>query len=146
MAIFETKDGAYPLAAFGDRLCRFDASHAECFAAGRLKADAPSAAAVLGEAYFYADATFGQGGALYAVTDVGNDAAVFGETGFSVGDVGAAVEDVAATGSYLVGLAGNQVVVVRIENGAPSTHALVAVRAVTKLRGAFKMQFLLCAA
>ena len=86
LALYEAQDGAYPLLAAGDMLCRVaataDASQAtaRCFTTGRLEVDAPPAACVLGTTYFYGDA-----GMLYAVHNVHTDAAVFETTGFDFG-------------------------------------------------------------
>merc|ERR1719217_1770509 len=104
LALYEAQDGAYPLLAAGDMLCRVaatadvDQATARCFTTGRLEVDAPPAAAVLGTTYFYGDA-----GMLYAVHNVHTDAAVFESTGFDFRN--SEVRDVAPVSSYLVGVA-----------------------------------------
>merc|ERR1719311_1209969 len=104
LALYEAQDGAYPLLAAGDMLCRVAATAdtsqatARCFTTGRLEVDAPPAAAVLGTTYFYGDA-----GMLYAVHNVHTDAAVFESTGFDFRN--SEIRDVAPVSSYLVGVA-----------------------------------------
>ncbi len=104
LALYESQDGAYPLLAAGDMLCRVAATAdtsqatARCFTTGRLEVDAPPAAAVLGTTYFYGDA-----GMLYAVHNVHTDAAVFEAAGFDFRN--SEIRDVAPVSSYLVGVA-----------------------------------------
>ena len=104
LALYEARDGAYPLLAAGDMLCRVaatadtDQATARCFTTGRLEVDAPPAACVLGTTYFYGDA-----GMLYAVHNVHTDAAVFETTGFDFREP--LVRDVAPVSTYLVGVA-----------------------------------------
>jgi len=104
LALYEAQDGAYPLLAASDMLCRVAATAdtsqatARCFTSGRLEVDAPPAAAVLGTTYYYGDA-----GVLYAVHNVHTDAAVFEAAGFDFREP--AVRDVAPVDTYLVGVA-----------------------------------------
>ena len=122
-------DAFYAVAAVNRSLCRFDSEHLECFA-GELQV-APSAGAVHGTTYYYAEGTM-----LYHVTNIHTDAPIFVETGFTlpfaVGDL--VIVDEAAHGetiigdgrgsaSYLIGLSDSmQILAVLLENGAPASY------------------------
>ena len=138
-----THNEFYAVAAVNRSLCRFDAEHLECFA-GELQV-APSAGAVHGTAYYYAEGTM-----QYHVTDIRTDAPAFVETGFAlpfaVGDL--VVVDEAAHGetiigdgrgsaSYLIGLSDSmQILAVLLENGAPASY--VAMPGTGATAGAFR--------
>ncbi|KAH8068069.1 DNA binding protein [Aureococcus anophagefferens] len=88
LALYESREGCMLFGAFGNRLCRFDDSHATCFY-NYLDEQAPAAATVVGDTYYYAAAL---PGAIHRVEAIHGDDAVFVE--------GAIVVDVDAPPVY----------------------------------------------
>jgi len=74
MFVTASEDAFFSFASFGGYLCRFDESHAVCFATP-LASDSPNAAAIIGNTYYYAK-NFGnniQNSHIYWVGDIHTD-------------------------------------------------------------------------
>ncbi|KAH8079152.1 DNA binding protein [Aureococcus anophagefferens] len=147
MFVTASEDAFFSFASFGGYLCRFDESHAVCFATP-LASDSPNAAAIIGNTYYYAK-NFGnniQNSHIYWVGDIHTDRPDFHDGHeftmspelykSSVLDF-VAVEEYGAEmivdmydedGTYLVGIAlGYEVVVVHVNRATkkPDKYAVL---------------------
>ncbi|KAH8068474.1 hypothetical protein JL721_6614 [Aureococcus anophagefferens] len=145
-ALLELGGDAYAMAAFDDRLCRFDADGFVCFN-GTLAYDYPNAAAMVGTTYYYSKSPGKNTKAFYFVENVHGDVPTFVDDyellispdlfSESLGDVAPLVErngvaeaiDDGVQSTYLLGLGhAFELVVVRLDGDGryPDAYAVLA--------------------